>query len=130
MVDYDSQNPWFCPGAAEDNAPTGLILKGRSTIQWEVPSTMANIVFGYRVSVFLKNVDTEEWEPVAQWTARLLRTYGDNPDISTKKVSGKPIYSVDTGITPGKGEEYKVDVSTFNMDGVESVTVSVTETVR
>ena len=108
---------------------------GGDFVEKAVITVAAQKIWGFKVTIWAKDVDTAEWNPVDGWNAVLLRTYTDGGDGFT---------TVDAGIT-GAGttsvtltwanfditppdltaastvvSDWKVDVAVVNLDGVES----------
>lgn len=68
---------------------------------------------GYRVTLYRKNRDTTDWTPVSDWTARLLKVYGETSKSFGIRAGNN--YVATTGIL-AFGSPYKFDVSTVNVD--------------
>ncbi len=49
-TEYDETNPWTCPGAQDDNAPTNVALNAATAVITFKPPTEVAPVYGYRVS--------------------------------------------------------------------------------
>lgn len=134
---FDGNNPALCPGPTQDNPVTALTLTedaGALVASWQPTTdawTTSIQVYGFRVSLFKEDADTQEYEPVVGWLGRLFRTYdpadGANPAFGLAYASGTYIMTVNTAgpvVIYAAGEKYKVEVTTYNLNGEVSSTVA------
>lgn len=121
--DFDSENPWFCPGPSADNPPTFLThnLDASNIRIWWRQAATPHLVFGYRFSLCSVNPDTEECSPIPAFTGKVLQVFGGlGAGMRTFGTGPNIFIELDTGIPTTDFTQYRMELSTLNMDGVES----------
>lgn len=128
-MEFDGENPWFCPGPTTDNPPTAdtvtptailTIAAGKLRITFTALSVAANDrVYGFRVSLYLQDPDTQEYEPVGPYTGKLYQVY---PVLGAGINNAGTVYTIDT-VDAASTDFYRVEISAYNLNTEESTSL-------
>lgn len=128
--EYTPMNPWRCHSPAADNPPASVALKndgGKLLLVWEAPTDNADAVFGYKITMYTYIPATDEFQLMQSFNGRVYRTYlgGSFTEIPAdwglkgSGAAGDP-YVLPTNVVAQKDIKYRVEITTYNLDGQDS----------
>jgi len=147
---WDKLHPWLCPGVSNltaDPAPSNAVItdpSGTSLIldfdgvkngldSSDMEAQEQNMVYGYKITIYYQDPDTEEWITIDGYNGKLYRIYLDTTPYGTGELveSSSGAYTLTlassavkvAGVAATTGW-YRAEVTAFYMDGVESTVAS------
>lgn len=122
--EYTKDNIWDCQGPGSENPPTAVATADKSITFSPPTSGEGTIVFGYRVTVEVRDSEDGTFKVHKDWSGKVFRTYtytGTATDLTPDLVLSNSKYSI---AVPFAAADMIARVSTLNMDGRESEPVS------
>lgn len=143
---YEGDNPWLCPVAYTDDNPASspTLDSGKTKATWTYQFTKPAWIWGFKLTIWVRDKASGEWSPVDNGSGVLLRVYTlgldggvkapglAGPDgsggyeltlASVVDADGNPAPIDLSQYTSADYDKFKVEVAVVNVDGVESSSV-------